>query len=101
MAYTSIQLGEILSLATYRTDDFFGHARFSRSYAAVLSFNLASLALVLYVPAISSLLELVPLTFNRLILSCIPAVLIMMLSEVIKIEYRRWLPQLPPVKAEP
>mmetsp|Transcript_16608 Transcript_16608/g.47285 ORF Transcript_16608/g.47285 Transcript_16608/m.47285 type:complete len:111 (-) Transcript_16608:131-463(-) len=91
MTYVSIQLGEILTLMTYRTDCPFWQARFSRVYTSMLVFNVLSLALVLYVPPVTELLKLAPLTPGRFVIACIAPVLLVSASEVIKIGYRQQL----------
>jgi len=91
MGYTSIQVGEILSLATFRTDGFWGFSRFSLAYSSMLTFNLSCLAIVLYVPPVTALLGLAPLTSGRLALGLIPPLVLISLGELTKIEYRNQL----------
>jgi len=91
MGYVMIHLGEVLSLATFRTDGFFGNARFSRAYTAVLVFNLICLAVILHVPVINHELGLAPLTTYRFLMACIAPVLLVFVSELTKIAYRHQL----------
>jgi len=91
MGYTSIQVGEVLSLATFRTDGFWGYSRFSFAYSSMLMFNLSCLAMVLYIPPITALLGLAPLTRGRLALALIPPLVLIALGELTKIEYRNRL----------
>lgn len=93
MSYVSVQVGEILSLVTFRTDGFFGFARFSRGYAGMLAFNLCVLFFVVYVPFATDLLELAPLTYNRFLIALLAPALLVMSCEIIKIEYRSRLAQ--------
>merc|ERR1719469_1070127 len=91
MGYTSIHFGEALVLMTYRSDGFFGKARFSYVYASLLFFNFCALLVVLYVPFVSNFLGFAPLTWQRFLVAMVPAVLLVVCSELIKIEYRRKL----------
>jgi hypothetical protein len=91
MGYTSIQAGEILSLATFRTDGFWGYSRFSLAYSSMLTFNLSCLAIVIYIPAVTKLLGLAPLTVGRLALGLVPPLMLVALGELTKIEYRNRL----------
>lgn len=91
MSYTSIQVGEVLSLVTYRTDGFFGDARWSRAYFGVLMFNFSVLLTVIYVPGVTDLLDLTPLRPFMFVIACLPAILLIAVSELIKVEYRAQL----------
>jgi magnesium-transporting ATPase (P-type) len=91
MAYVAISVGEVLSLVTYRTDGPFWRAKFSRVYAGFVLLNLTSLVTCLYVNALSDVLDLAPLSWNRILLCLIPITLLVIVSEVIKCEYRRQL----------
>eukprot|EP00928_Gymnodinium_smaydae_P037467 TRINITY_DN26000_c0_g1_i1.p1 TRINITY_DN26000_c0_g1~~TRINITY_DN26000_c0_g1_i1.p1 ORF type:complete len:1215 (+),score=317.55 TRINITY_DN26000_c0_g1_i1:222-3866(+) len=88
MAYTAIQIGEVLALATFRTDGCVLFARISWCYVGMLVFNFLVLMLVLYVPPISALLDLAPLTGPRLLFALLPPVVLVVVSELIKVEYR-------------
>eukprot|EP00448_Togula_jolla_P018033 CAMPEP_0170590566 /NCGR_PEP_ID=MMETSP0224-20130122/11938_1 /TAXON_ID=285029 /ORGANISM="Togula jolla, Strain CCCM 725" /LENGTH=1167 /DNA_ID=CAMNT_0010914371 /DNA_START=70 /DNA_END=3570 /DNA_ORIENTATION=- len=89
--YVAIHLGEILSLATFRTDGFYGKARFSLAYTLVLCFNISILSILLYVPSVSELVGLVPLTSFQLLLSCLSPIALCVCCELMKVEYRRQL----------
>lgn len=91
MAYVSIQIGEILSLATFRTDGFVGFARFSKHYSAMLVFNFFVLFIVLTVPYITQLLGFQPLQTDYFLLALIAPLVLVTLSEVTKIEFRNRL----------
>jgi len=91
MGYASIQLTEILGLMTFRTDGPFWTARFSASYFGALIFNLLCGAIFIYVPPVSILLGLAPLSLHRLVLACIPPIILVMIAEIEKSEYRRQL----------
>eukprot|EP00401_Gymnodinium_catenatum_P071545 CAMPEP_0117621350 /NCGR_PEP_ID=MMETSP0784-20121206/87590_1 /TAXON_ID=39447 /ORGANISM="" /LENGTH=1233 /DNA_ID=CAMNT_0005425275 /DNA_START=67 /DNA_END=3768 /DNA_ORIENTATION=- len=91
MSYASIQLGEVLSLMTFRTDGFVGRAKFSPYYMSMLFLNICTLIVVLYVPAITGLLGLAPLTLGRLLMALVPAFMLVAMGELIKIEYRHRL----------
>ena len=88
MAYTSIQLGEVLSLVTFRTDGFFGKARFSASYTAVLALNICALILVLYAPPVSKILDLAPLTLGNFGFALLAPALLICAAELTKVLYR-------------
>lgn len=89
MSYVSIHLGEILSLLTYRMDGFFLPYIFTNHvYTGFLIFNLTMLALFIYAPAVTSALQLAPLTPGRLCIAVFFALLLMAMNEVIKIVYR-------------
>jgi len=91
MGYASIQLAEILGLMTFRTDGPFWSARISYSYLGVLFFNLTCLAIFVYVPPVTNLLGLAPLSPHRLALACIAPLILVIVAEIIKVEYRRQL----------
>jgi len=91
MSYASMQLGEVLSLVTFRTDGFFGKAKFSMAYMCMLLMNVSVLAVALYVPAVSGLLGTSPLTPGRLLMACVPALLLVAWGEFVKVEYRNRL----------
>lgn len=91
MSYVSIQLGEVLSLVTYRTDGFFMSAKWSNAYFGVLLFNLSALVTVIYVPGVSELLDLAPLLPLSFFFATLPSFLLVAISEFIKIEYRSQL----------
>ena len=94
MAYVAIHLGEILSLLTYRTDACFLPHTFSNVvFNGLFVFNLVGLGCFLYVPAISEILQLAPLTALLFgIAACFPFCL-MLLNELAKVFYRRQLRQ--------
>mmetsp|Transcript_52975 Transcript_52975/g.113613 ORF Transcript_52975/g.113613 Transcript_52975/m.113613 type:complete len:1216 (-) Transcript_52975:58-3705(-) len=91
MAYVSVQLGEVLSLATFRTDGFWGFSRISYAYTSVLLFNVCCLAVVLYIPPVADLLGLAPLCPGRLALACIAPICLVLLCELTKVEFRNQL----------
>ncbi|CAK0898956.1 unnamed protein product, partial [Prorocentrum cordatum] len=84
MAYVAITVGEVLSLVTYRTDGPFWRAKFSRFYVGFLLLNLFALVTCLYVNPLSDVLDLAPMSWNRVLLCLIPIALLVMMSEVIK-----------------
>mmetsp|Transcript_70770 Transcript_70770/g.122507 ORF Transcript_70770/g.122507 Transcript_70770/m.122507 type:complete len:1174 (+) Transcript_70770:131-3652(+) len=91
MSYVSIQLTEVLTLMTFRTDGFFGYARRSYAYLGVLVFNLCILMLVVYVPLINNFLTLAPLNSLRFMLACVAPVLLVGICELTKKEFRMQL----------
>lgn len=91
IAYVGIHLGEMLALVTYRSDGPFWTARFSWQYAAVLLMNVACLLLIIYVPAFADFLKLAPLSSDRMGLALLVPTLLVLVSEVIKINFRRQL----------
>jgi len=91
MAYTSIVITEILSLLTYRSECCFIFARFSPSYMCALIFNITCLFIVLYVPPVTHLVGLAPLTPARFALSLFAPAIMLFLNEMNKLEYRRQL----------
>jgi len=91
MGYVSVQVGEVLALMTYRSDGPVWYAKRSWVYLAVLAFNLSGLLVVLYVPAASELLELYPLSPLKLMLSLVAPIVLVFISEIIKIGYRHQL----------
>jgi len=91
MGYVSVQVGEVLALMTYRSDGPVWYARWSWVYFGVLVFNLCGLLIVLYVPAVSELLELYPLAPLKLMLSLVAPIALVFISEIIKVGYRHQL----------
>mmetsp|Transcript_148305 Transcript_148305/g.413070 ORF Transcript_148305/g.413070 Transcript_148305/m.413070 type:complete len:1257 (-) Transcript_148305:262-4032(-) len=92
MAYTTIHLGEILSLLTYRMDGFFLSRTFTNNiFTGLLIFNLCALTVFLYVPPVAMVMELAPLSATRFGLAACFAVTLMMLNEAFKVLYRRQL----------
>eukprot|EP00927_Polykrikos_kofoidii_P071807 TRINITY_DN68016_c0_g1_i1.p1 TRINITY_DN68016_c0_g1~~TRINITY_DN68016_c0_g1_i1.p1 ORF type:complete len:1283 (+),score=215.48 TRINITY_DN68016_c0_g1_i1:75-3851(+) len=92
MAYVSIHVGEILTLLAYRRDDpSFLSLLSNRVFTISLVFNLASLIVFLYIPAVTSALELAPLSPMRLGLALIFPLCLYALNEVVKVFYRRRL----------
>mmetsp|Transcript_14429 Transcript_14429/g.23666 ORF Transcript_14429/g.23666 Transcript_14429/m.23666 type:complete len:1201 (-) Transcript_14429:22-3624(-) len=88
MSYVSIQTGEVLSLATFRTDGFVGAARFSMPYMCVLLLNFTTLLTVLRVPAIREALHFEPLQMHLFLIALVPAFILIVLNEMIKINFR-------------
>lgn len=88
MSYVSIQLTEVLTLMTFRTDGFFPFARRSNAYLGMLAFNFTILMLVVYVPWINNFLTLAPLNSVRFMLSLAAPILMMVVCELTKIEFR-------------
>jgi magnesium-transporting ATPase (P-type) len=88
MSYVSISMGEVLSLATFRTDGFVAFARFSRPYAIMLLFNLTVLLSVLRVPVIRDALNFEPLHPRLFLIALIPAAILVILNEIIKVGFR-------------
>jgi len=88
MSYASIQLTEILTLMTFRTDGPLAYARRSYAYLGMLAFNLCCGLVVVYVPFVTDLLTLAPLTRTRLFLCCAAPLLMMIVCELTKIEFR-------------
>lgn len=89
MGYTAVQLGEILSLMTFRTDCFFAFAKTSRSYLGMLVLNLTVLMCILYVPMITDFLDLAPLDHSKLAMAVVPALLLLFTAEGIKAVYNQ------------
>jgi len=89
MAYVSIHVGEILTLLTYRTDGPFWEFLFTNVvYCAMFVFNITMLMVFLYVPVVSSLLDLAPLTPGRFLQAACFPLLLVTLNETFKIIYR-------------
>jgi magnesium-transporting ATPase (P-type) len=89
MAYTTIHLGEILTLLTFRTDDsFILHTFTNVVYTSFFVFNISMLAAFLYVPAITALLQLAPLSLWRLVIAISFAICLAFVNELVKILYR-------------
>lgn len=89
MSYAAIQLGEILTILTYRRDAFFASTVFSNKfYNICLVGNIAFLILVLYVPPINDSLDLVPLSFGRLLMPIVFACCLALANEFFKTIYR-------------
>lgn len=89
MSYVSIQLGEILTLLTYRTDDpFWLFLVTNQVYCGMFVFNIIMLMVFLYVPAVSSILDLAPLTSGRFLQAACFPLLLVALNETFKIIYR-------------
>merc|ERR550537_1497589 len=87
MAYTSIDLTEVLTLATFRSDDVFLLARFNVWYVLCLVFNITVLLIVIYTPWISSLLDLTPLTLRSFATTLAAPAAMLIANEVIKANY--------------
>lgn len=89
MTYVAVHLGEILSLLTYRTDvSCFTHLFRNRVYNAMLLFNLTMLLVFIYVPHVSMLLGLAPLSAGRLLQAVCFPLLLVVLNELFKVIYR-------------
>jgi len=89
MAYVVIHMGEILSLATYRTEGFFLPQFFSNPvYTGFLVCNLTMLMMFLYLPVLTTALQLAPLGPLRLSISVFFACCVVVLNELAKIAYR-------------
>jgi len=89
MSYAAIQLGEILTILTYRRDDFFAPTMFANKfYNICLCGNLVFLLIVLYFPPVRNALEFVPLTFGRLSLPVVFACCLVFANEFFKVLYR-------------
>jgi soluble P-type ATPase len=93
MSYVSIQVGEILSLATFRTDGFVGFARFSPQYMTMLGLNLLVLLCVLTVPWLTEALEFEPLQSDYFLLALIAPAIFVILCEICKPFFREMLAQ--------
>merc|ERR1712232_557596 len=91
MAYISIQISEILSLLTFRSECPSISARFSPSYMVALIFNVAWVLIILYVPPVTQFLGLAPLTPARVLFALFAPVLILGFNEINKLAYRRQL----------
>merc|ERR1719440_1519457 len=90
MAYVVIHLGEILSLLSYRMDSFFlPHLFTNKVYTGFLVFNIAALLTALYVPPVTKVMELAPLTPTRLAVSVCFALCVVLANELAKINFRR------------
>lgn len=89
MGYVSVQVGEILSLSTFRTECFFGYARRSNVYLGMLALNLSVLMCVLYVPAVNNFLDLAPLDHHKLGMALIAPILLLFTAEGIKALYNQ------------
>lgn len=89
MSYVAIQVGEILSLMSFRMDGFFGPYSFSNPvYTGFLMFNLLILMVALYVPPVTSVMELAPLTVGRLALALVFPLSLMVINEISKVNFR-------------
>jgi hypothetical protein len=88
MSYVSIQTGEVLSLATFRTDGPVANARFSVPYACMLLFNFTMLLGVLRLPLIRDALHFEPLQVHLIFLALVPAAVFIVANEFIKILFR-------------
>lgn len=89
MSYMVIHLGEILTLCSFRTDGFFAfHLTTNPIYLGFLVFNLIMLAVFIYVPSVSGVLGLTPLTVPRVLTALVFALILVTLNECVKIVYR-------------
>lgn len=89
MAYATLQMGEILTILSYRRDDFFLYTMFSNPYYnGALVFNVMMLIIFLYVPPVSNGMVLLPLSPSRLFVSLFFAVVLLAATEAFKLFYR-------------
>mmetsp|Transcript_120747 Transcript_120747/g.225700 ORF Transcript_120747/g.225700 Transcript_120747/m.225700 type:complete len:1244 (+) Transcript_120747:157-3888(+) len=89
MSYATIQLGEVLSLGSYRTSGHFWYHLGSNPYYLVALFlNICALLVFLYVPQVSHMLNLAPLTRGRFGVAALFAVSLLLLNELAKVAYR-------------
>merc|ERR1719198_1379976 len=89
MGYVALQLGEILSLLTYRRDDFsFPYLFTNKWYVGALTFNIFMMTIFVYVPAVFNLLGLVPLPLFDFVLALCLGMLLPCINEMFKIYYR-------------
>jgi Ca2+-transporting ATPase len=92
MSYVAIHMGEILSLMSYRMNAFFWpHIATNKVYLGFLAFNLTVLMMAIYVPPLTRVLQLAPLSLAKFMLAaCFPLCLVC-INEIAKINYRRQL----------
>lgn len=92
MGYVAIQVGEIVSLLSFRRDGFaLPWLMVNKWYPVMLCLNLLTLCFFVYFPPMAWLLRLVPLPANRLAVGLCFGILIASLDEVGKTVYRRIL----------
>merc|ERR1719352_35887 len=90
MAYVVIHFGEILSLLSYRMDGFFlPHLFTNNVYTGFLVFNILTLLMALYVPPVTRVMELAPLTPTRLAVSICFVLGLVLTNELAKVNFRR------------
>jgi len=90
MAYVVIHFGEILSLLSYRMDSFCLPYFFTNPvYTGFLIFNVTMLLIALYVPAVTAVMELAPLTPLRLAVSVFFACCLLVTNEIAKVFFRK------------
>jgi magnesium-transporting ATPase (P-type) len=91
MSYVSIQIGEMLCLATFRTDGPVWFARMSQSYNGMLVFNLLVLVVVLSIPWVTEILTFQPLERDDFLLALIAPVFMVLGAELTKVLFRNRL----------
>jgi magnesium-transporting ATPase (P-type) len=90
MAYVVIHFGEILSLLSYRMDGFcLPHLFTNNVYTGFLVFNILTLLMALYVPPVTRVMELAPLTPTRLAVSICFVLGLVLTNELAKVNFRR------------
>jgi len=89
MSYVTMQVGEILSVLTYRCDDFSLRRFFTNPvYLLALIVNLIALLVFVYFPMAREILGFAPLEEAKMLFSIFLGVLVMALNEIWKIFYR-------------
>jgi len=90
MSYVVIHFGEILSLLSYRMDSFFLPFTFTNHvYTGFFVFNIAALLMALYVPPVTKVMELAPLSPTRFAFAICFAFTVLLSNELAKINFRR------------
>eukprot|EP00929_Paragymnodinium_shiwhaense_P065337 TRINITY_DN32766_c0_g1_i1.p1 TRINITY_DN32766_c0_g1~~TRINITY_DN32766_c0_g1_i1.p1 ORF type:complete len:919 (+),score=162.32 TRINITY_DN32766_c0_g1_i1:545-3301(+) len=92
MAYATLQFGEMMSIFTYRMDDFFiTKATTNPVFLRVFLANIGALLAFLYAPSARWMMSLSPLTVPRLLCAMAFGLLLTAQLEVVKFFYRRQL----------